>query len=281
MYCKKCGRKLEDGMRFCDRCGQSVRQSQNSGKEVRRQEIAELKQERLNRKQKLIEKENKKKINKSINRKKMNLLAIIFIILFCILITAVIAYKLTIDKSENAAWRTQDGSVELNASQMPTHTPAPTDKAGAVVTAMPTSTAYAITSELNADGYREFKCSGGSVLPYPASFLQQTPDGNTKLNLYDKNGGASITVTETGPVSLAAKELMSQFAKEQPGKVQYSRAGDGWYVVETSENDLVHHRKCVIINNIAIAYDFSYSTASTAASTYQQQIAYMDEHFSS
>ena len=61
MYCKKCGRKLDDDMRFCDRCGQSVRQSQNTGKEAVRREIKELQEERLNRKQKLQEKEQEKK----------------------------------------------------------------------------------------------------------------------------------------------------------------------------------------------------------------------------
>lgn len=282
MYCKKCGRKLEDGMRFCDRCGQSVRQNQKSGQDVRRKEIEGLKKERLNRRQKLLEKEQRKEQKKGTKRranKKMNILAVVFVILFCILVIAIIAYNITINKSENAPWRTSDGSVELNATAVPTESPVPTNEAGAAVTAVPTSTAYAITTELNADGYREYRCSGGAVFPYPSNFIQQNTGGSSRLNVYDQSGGGSINLTETGPVSDEARDLMSEYAKAQEGDISYSRAGDGWYIVETTNNDLINHRKCIIINNIAIAYDFSYSSSSSSADSYQEQIAYIDEHF--
>lgn len=275
MYCKKCGRKLEDGMRYCDRCGQSVRQNRNTGKEARRKEIEELKKERLNRRQKLQEKEKKKQKNRQINKKRINVLAVIFIVLFCILIIAVIVYNATLSESENAVWRTRDGAVELNTTTVPSQSPAPTNNAN-----MPTATAYALTGEVNADGYREFKHSESIVLPYPATFEQQRAENGEKLNLYDKSGGASIVLKDEGPVSAQAKALMSEYAKSQSGKVSYSRAGDGWYVVETIENDIVHHRKCLIVNNRTVYYDFTYSTTSSAASTYKRQIEYIDEHFS-
>lgn len=282
MYCKKCGRKLEDGMRFCDRCGQSVRQNQKNGQEARRREAEGLKEERLNRRQMLREKEQKKEQKKNTSRrssKKMNILVIVFVILFCILVIAVIAYNVTISKSENAPWRTSDGSVELNATAVPSESPVPTNEAGAAVTAVPTSTAYAITTELNADGYREYRCSGGAVFPYPSNFIQQNTSGGSRLSVYDQSGGASITLTETGPVSGEARDLMSEYAKAQEGDISYSRAGEGWYIVETSNNDLINHRKCIIINNIAIAYDFSYSSLSSSAASYGEQITYIDEHF--
>ena len=79
MYCKKCGRKLKDGMRYCDRCGLSVNQSKKGSREAREIEIQELKQERLNRKEKLQKKETKKK---RINKRHMNILSAAFIILF-------------------------------------------------------------------------------------------------------------------------------------------------------------------------------------------------------
>lgn len=280
MYCKKCGRKLEDGMRFCDRCGQSVRQNQQSGQEARLKEIKNLKNERLNRKQKLLEKEQKKNAKRNVNSKKINLLAVVFIILFCILIIAVIAYNITINKSENAPWRTSDGSVELNATAIPSESPVPTNEAGVAVTSIPTSTAYAITAEINPDGYREYKCSGGAIFPYPANFVQQNTGGSSRLSVYDQSGGASITLSETGPVSKEARDLMSEYAQTQEGEISYSRAGDGWYIIETANRDLINHRKCIIINNIAISYDFSYSSSSASADLYEQQISYMDEHFS-
>ncbi len=281
MYCKKCGRKLEDGARFCKRCGQSVRQNHNTGKEARRKEIAKLKKERLDRKQKLqeqeIEKKLKKQKNKKKNQKRVVVLAVSFVVLLCILIIAVITYFSAINQSKDAAWRTKDGSVELNATAVPrqTQTPKPENSSG-----MPTATAYAITGEVNADGYREYTYGGNLILPYPATFEQQRTESGEKLRLYDKSGGASIVLKDEGPVSTQAKELMSEYAKAQPGKISYSRAGDGWYIVEAVENDIVYHRKCLVINNRMVYYDFSYSTTSSAASTYKTQIEYMDEHFS-
>lgn len=280
MYCKKCGRKLKDGMRYCDRCGQSVLQSHNTDKEIRRQEIEKLKQERLDRKQKLQEQEKeksiKKKKNKKKNQKRVVVLSVSFVVLLCILIIAVITYFSAINQSKDAAWRTKDGSVELNATTAPrqTATPKPQNDSG-----IPTPTAYAITGELNADGYREYVYGGNIVLPYPATFEQQRTQSGEKLRLYDKSGGASIVLKDEGPVSAQAKELMSEYAKTQSGRISFSRAGDGWYIVESVENDIVYHRKCLIINNRTLYYDFSYSTASAASSTYKTQIEYMDEHF--
>ena len=278
MYCKKCGRKLDDDMRFCDRCGQSVRQSQNTGKEAVRREIKELQEERLNRKQKLQEKEQEKK---RINIKKMNMLTVVFIVLFSVLIIAVITYIATMEKSKSNDWFTKDGAVEINATEIPTQSPVPTDKTGSLVDASPTSTAYTITAELNADGYREHKTNQGLIFPYPGDFIQQRSDGVIKLSLYDKNGGASIILKETGPVSGEAKTLMSEYAKAQTGKVKYSRAGNGWYVVETEADDIIIHSKCVIVNNISVSYEFSYSKTSAMSEDYAQQIQYIDEHFTS
>ena len=64
MYCKNCGRELKDGMRFCDRCGQSVRQSNNNERAAKRREIESLKEERLNRRKKLAEAEAEKAAKK-------------------------------------------------------------------------------------------------------------------------------------------------------------------------------------------------------------------------
>ena len=212
MYCKKCGKQLDDNMRFCDRCGQSVRQSRNKGGEARRREIKELKEERLNRKQKLQEKEIKKKqIKKRKNQKRTTILAVAFVALFLGLIAAMITWFITVKNSENAAWRTSDGSVAINST--------PTPEAPA----MPTQTAYAITEnvntdEVNSDGYREFKGSTPNFV-YPASFIKQAAASGMKLNAYDKEGGGAITLSEQGPVSGAAKDLLSEYSQSCGGEV--------------------------------------------------------------
>lgn len=277
MYCKKCGRKLKDGIRYCDRCGLSVNQSKKDSRDAREKEIKELKRERLNRKEELQKKE---KIKKKTSKKHMNLLAFVFVILFCILIIAVIAYKITIDKSENEIWRTKDGAVELNATSVPAATAAPTDKNGNAVTTAPTATAYALTGEINADGYRVFDCGNSLTLPYPVTFEKQRTNENEKLRIYDKSGGASIVVGETGVTSLQAKQLMMEYTGSQQGKVTYSRAGNNWYIVEIAENDIICHRKAIVASDKLIYFDFTYSSSSSAMATYKTQIEYMDKGFS-
>ncbi|MDD6483811.1 MAG: zinc ribbon domain-containing protein [Clostridiales bacterium] len=272
MYCKKCGRKLDDNMRFCDRCGQSVRQSRNSGGEARRREIKELKEERLNRRQKLEEREIKKKRQKQRkNKKRTTVLSFIFLALLLCFVAAMISYSFTAEKSQNAPWRTGDGPVALNATPTPE------------VSLAPTQTAYALTAEQNADpvnsdGYREYTL-GGVVFPYPTVFTRQNTSAGVKLSAYDKEGGGNIALTEQSPVSGAAKDRLGEFSRSCGGDISYSRAGDGWYVIDYSQNGILYHRKALIHNNIEYGYDFSYSADSVSAKDYEEYIRYMDENF--
>lgn len=272
MYCKKCGKQLDDNMRFCERCGQSVRQSKNNSSEAKRREIKELKEERLNRKKKLEEREIKKKqVKNRKNRKRTKILAISFMALLLGLIAAMVAWFVTTKNLENALWKTTDGSVAINTTPTPD------------VPVVPTQTAYAIaentnTDEVNKDGYREYK-SNTLVFAYPSVFIKQGVSAGMKLNAYDKEGGGAITLCERGPVSGEAKDLLAETSQTCGGEVVYSRAGDGWYVIEYSKNDIIYHRKALLSNNIEYVYEFSYSSVSTKASDYKEYIDYMDEKF--
>ena len=94
MYCKNCGRQLKEGMRFCDRCGQSVRKSQQSGKSAKRQEIEELKAERLNRKKRLAEKEARQYVSKKRKKKKGNTFMFIVILILIAVLSVIIGYNI-------------------------------------------------------------------------------------------------------------------------------------------------------------------------------------------
>ena len=272
MYCKKCGKKLDEDIRFCDRCGQSVRQSRNQGGEARRREIKELQEERINRKLKLEEKEKKKKIKKHYkNNKRTNILALLFLALLLVFIIAIVSYKFTAERSEDAPWRTTDGSVALNSTPTPE---APSE---------PKQTAYAIleannTDPVNDDGYREFNIDS-IIFPYPTVFVKQNTSAGIKLSAYDQEGGGTITLTVNSPVAGQAKDLMSEFSKTCGSDVNYSRAGDGWYVIEYVQNGIINHRKSLVYNNIEYLYEFSYTENSVSANDYKKYIDYIDNHF--
>lgn len=263
MYCKNCGRQLKDGMRFCDRCGQSVRKSKQTGQSAKRQEIEELKAERLNRKKRLAEKEAKQVRNKK-NKKNKGFGMIFFIAALLIAIVSAIIGYIIMAPNDNG----------LNTNINPSTTVEPTKS---TTTSNPTSSAVTTNEPESKNGYTSVTI-GGVTCPYPSTFTLNTTTGNEKLNLKDSLGGASMIVSQVGKSGTPA-ELMREYASEIGGDLPYTRAGDDWYAVTTNTGDTVHHRKCVLRNGIAVYYDFSYASTSTAAKKYDEYIEYIDNNF--
>lgn len=249
MYCKNCGRQLKEGMRFCDRCGQSVRKNNSSNK---RREIEELKTERLNRKKRLAEKEAKQSRNK---RKKNGGGVFVFIIVIILIAILSVIVGFNIFSSDDT----------LNQKTSET-TPSKTSAA-----ATPAASAQASKS-----GYSTINI-GSVSCPYPSVFHTNQPTGNQKLNLTDSLGGATMIVSQEVK-SGAAKDLMLEYA-EEAGNVTYSRAGDNWYAITAESDDMINHRKCIIGNGLAVYYDFSYAASSSASSKYEEYISYIDSNF--
>ena len=288
MYCKNCGRELKDGMRFCDRCGQSVRQSNNNERAAKRREIESLKEERLNRRKKLAEAEAEKAAKKKDrqNRRKSRKLNHKLIygigIFLIILVSAIVSYIVFSSESRNAAWKTQDESVELNkasATIQPaqgSQTPLPTMSALPTVAPEPEN-----TDPVNDDGYRIFTISDKLTCPYPRDFSKRDTSGNVILNAMDTVGGATITITtENASDSKSAAELMKEYASSLGGKTEESLAGSGWYGLTVKKDGMLYHRKCIISDGKMIYYDFQYSDGSVSAEKYQNCINYMDNAFS-
>lgn len=286
MYCKNCGRELKDGMRFCDRCGQSVRQGNKNERAAKREEIEALKKERLNRKKKMAELEAKKAAEKKLRRNQRKALRrnpkFIYITLAVVLIiiSSVISYTVNIYNSNSKSWEAQDNSVALNSTAAPTvepsdtlSTPRPTQ------TPLPTVAAETENTDVvNADGYRVFKINEKMNFPYPTAFTKKTVSDNVLLNLMDSAGGGSIMLKEDR-ASGKATEMMKEYAQTLGGTISYSRAGDNWYGITVEKNNFVYHRKCLIVGNDALYYDFQYDKNSVSAVQYTEYITYMDTAF--
>lgn len=260
MYCKNCGRHLKEGTRFCDRCGQSVRKSSNSGTVTKRQEIEELKAERLNRKKRLAEKEAKQAAVKKRKKKKGGAVRLVFILLILAALSIIIGYILMSPKGSGGL---APSPAQLSGTAAPAASMAP-------VAASPA--AQGVKS-----GYTSITVSG-ITCPYPSTFHSGTVTGNQKLSITDALGGASMTITQEGK-SGSVNDLMREYAREKGGEISYSRAGTDWYAVTAQSQGNVYHRKCILRNGIAVYYDFTYSASSASSQKYNECIEYIDANF--
>ena len=94
----------------------------------------------------------------------------------------------------------------------------------------------------------------------------------------DSVGGATMTVTQSKSIG-SAKELMKEYAQTTGGTISYSLAGNDWYGITITKNNIVYHRKCLLMANTLIYYDFQYDTGSVSAPEYETYINYIDEAF--
>lgn len=268
MYCKNCGKYLEEGTRFCDRCGQSVRKSTNSEQAVRHQNIEELKEERLNRKKRLAELEareamkNKRKQKR--RKKNRGITAFMVIVLMLAAVAIILSYSITRCSSEK---KNNAGNNDVTTTDTPAVSGITDNNAGASsVTAAP----------IASDGeYRVFEINN-VVCPYPSDFSKKAVSGSEKLSLVDSVGGGVMAISQEQGVSDTPAELMKEFAKTIGVNPSYSLADKTSYTITSEKNNTIYHRKCIISGNTAIYYDFQYSSMSSSRARYEQCVAYID-----
>lgn len=281
MYCKNCGKYLEEGTRFCDRCGQSVRKSANSEQAVRHQNIEELKEERLNRKKRLAELEareamkNKRKQKR--RKKNRGVTAFMVTVLLLAVVAIILSYSITRCSSE------KKNNAGTNGEVTATQTPA---VSGIVNNNTVTNTASPQTSQapqnsaapVVSDGeYRVFEINNVAC-PYPSDFSKKAVSGNEKLSLVDSVGGGIMSISQEQGVSDTPAELMKAYARTNGINPSYSLADKTGYTITSEKNNTVYHRKCIISGNTAIYYDFEYSSMSSSRARYEQCVAYIDSN---
>lgn len=272
MYCKNCGKYLEEGTRFCDRCGQSVRKSANSEQAVRHQNIEELKEERLNRKKRLAELEareamkNKRKQKR--RKKNRGITAFMVTVLMLAVVAMILAYSITRCSSEK---KNNAGNGEVQATQTPAASGITDNNAGA--TSVQT-TAVPVVS----DGeYRVFEINN-VVCPYPSDFSKKAVSDKEKLSLVDSVGGGVMSISQEQGVSDTPAELMKEFAGTIGVSPSYSLADKTSYTITSEKNNTIYHRKCILSGTTAIYYDFQYSSMSSSRARYEQCVAYIDSN---
>lgn len=262
MYCKNCGRQLKEGMRFCDRCGQSVRKNKQTEQVTKRQEIEELKAERLNRKKRLEEKEAKQAINKQRkkHRNKGGNTAVFVIVIALIAVVAfILGYKFIGSGDSGSEVGSGNQLTQNNKS-----------------TSNPSTSAEPSKSK---NGYATISI-GNLICSYPADFRSNPTSNYEKLNLTDPLGGATMIVSQDGKTD-EPKNLMRDYLNEVGGSVADgdSHAGSDWYTITINSGDKVYHRKCIVRNGIAVYYDFIYNQGSSSESKYKEYIDYIDSNF--
>lgn len=259
-YCKNCGRQLKDGMRFCDRCGQSVRKSRENGQAARHKEIEELREERLNRKKRLAEKEERQRTAREKRRKSRGRRAAIyiFVLLLITLASVLVGYFFFAGKSGGGNESAPGVITEQTVTAAPVQTAAPAQ-----------SGEYA---EITVGNVR---------CPYPAAFHSGSASGNVKMSLTDPLGGAKMVISQEvieGELTELAKGYLSQIGATSATEMK-SNDSESSYTVTAEVNGTVYHRKCVVRNKLAVYYDFEYSASSGSASAYQKYIETIDSRF--
>lgn len=281
MYCKNCGKYLEEGTRFCDRCGQSVRKNANSEQAVRHQNIEELKEERLNRKKRLAEMEAREamKNKRKKKRRKQNrgLAAFMIIVVLLAILSVVIAYSLMRSSSSI----TDGGNSEIVPS--PQATQAASGNTAVNQTSIPQGTSNPVqngqqgSQTSSSDDYRVFEINN-IACPYPSDFSKKSVSGNEKLSLVDSAGGGIMSISQEQGVRTVPSEQMKDYASQLGGSVSYSLADKNGYAITVEKNNTVYHRKCIMSGSSAIYYDFQYSAMSSARARYEQCVSYIDNN---
>lgn len=270
MYCKNCGKYLEEGTRFCDRCGQSVRKSANSEQAVRHQNIEELKEERLNRKKRLAEMEAREtmKNKKKQRRRKQNRKIAAFLIF--VIIIAVISIVVAYNSMRSSSMIPGGGDTSATPSPA-VNTPADGTQGAGGTDVNGTGT------ETQSGEYRVFEVNNVAC-PYPADFSKKTVSGNEKLSLVDSVGGGIMSVSQEQNVTDTPAELMKEYAGAIGVSPSYSLADKNSYTITSEKNNTVYHRKCIISGNSAIYYDFQYTAMSSSRARYEQCVSYIDKN---
>lgn len=276
MYCKNCGKYLEEGTRFCDRCGQSVRKNTNSEQAERHRNIEELKEERLNRKKRLAEQEAREEIRRKYKKKRRKstggAMAFVIAVILLAIVSITVSYHLA----------TKDSSIKMNndTSPAPTVKTTASSSAGNQIQQTPSSTGKAQEekhSSLSPDGFRVFEINNVGC-PYPSGFTKQAVSGSAKLSLTDTVGGATMMVSQELGIKGSPAELMKEYAGTLGVNPDYSRATKDNYSITAKKNGTVYHRKCIISGSSAIYYDFTYQSTSSSRAQYEQYIEYIDEN---
>ncbi|MBP3359714.1 MAG: zinc ribbon domain-containing protein [Clostridia bacterium] len=279
MYCKKCGKKLSDSARFCDRCGQpsgtAPKKTQRpAAPQNRTQTLSKRQQDSYDRyRKKQLQKEAEKK-----RRRKRTRIITIWVILIALLGSVgggLYAYYYTM-KNSGGDWTGANASASPADTQQSSPLPsASSETAQAAASATASAAQDNSGCEIYIDNAYGFKC------PYPAKFETGTlSNRNTRLSLKDPDGDGEMLISyEKISETQTAANLMRDYVKGIGVSADFNRAGENWYEVDFTRNGKVNHRKAVIIEkNKYVYFDFTYNENTEHKKVYDSYIDYADEY---
>lgn len=281
-YCKHCGRQLQDGARFCERCGKSVRQNRESENSKKQKQIEKLQKERLERKRRqeqreAINKKRKENLRKQRVKHSKTFLCV-FAVIAAVIIIAAISYAITSKNSKNADWLNTP-SETTNTTLTPTMQPSITD---APINPVAPGENDAIKTNANKDDYKTFEFANDMEIPYPEVFEKDEVSGDEVLKLTDDFGGrAKMTVYYGEYPGGTTSSLMKEFASKSHGDIVNSRAVTNSYSITIDDEGEITHRKYIIDsdNDMVAYYDFVYNESSDYAEEYEAYIEYIETVF--
>lgn len=235
MKCKKCGKEINEGAKFCENCGTPVSEKSSGQKQASPKRSS-----------------------------------ILIIVLLCILIgimifvaAAVGAYmfmdnessvlKESYDKRDKAT--AQITAAPATAAPIitaePYDTPKPTAKPVSIIDsehiAEPTYKVYADTE-------MGFSCA------YPTHFEKyndNTSTGRYTLRTSDKSVSLRICA-ENNDADITLAQSMSMFKTKNPGDIEYSKTGNTYYAIRINDNGICRYRYLVSKNQKLYWFDFNY-----------------------
>ena len=266
MYCKKCGKLLPPGARFCDRCNTSVRS--RSGK---KDQIEDLKEERLARK-KAKEVEERLRNIKKVRRKRLQIVLGIIITLVVLGIASAVASNILFTRNSvlNNPIEDVPDTTEQVSEEMPT----------AIVVEGTATEAATAKPVVNRDGYMEITKDGVSFA-YPNSFTSDEDGEGSYMSLKDSMGDATIDVYKETASAKTETEAMKHYRDSKGLTVTQATTSDGSYSVTGTKDDMTYHCFGHVENGIEFYYELKYPTAAAKAETYEAAAEYMDNYLKS
>lgn len=253
MYCKKCGRKLNEGQRFCDHCGASVRQNQ-SPQRMKRPENRPAEGSRNGKPASVRQRKRPKR------KKRSPVLFLVILGLCGALVCGLIAYFYTMSNIDES-WKNSDGSVHINS------TPAPTENI-----VKPSS-----SPDLDHPDFISYKDTEyGFKYVYPSSFTTDKFNTSIRFAAADAQGTGRISVM-VEDTDKTAVDMLKSYVQSSGGELVFNKADSDSYSVYIKTGEQCRYRKCLVKNEKAIIYDFEFSQNADTYSKYNGYIDYIDE----
>lgn len=297
MYCKKCGKKIPDTARFCDRCGQPVKSGSGNGqnRENRRKQMNERKKDSYEsyRKRKMQRETERKRLEK---KRKMITTWLIILAFVLSIGLGFYAYYATMNgaKQENNASASPTAAATQKSSESPEDESEENSGESIIEDEESSETPEPENDDSDDDSdleeaigkYDTYESANDFECIYPAAFEDGDISNNdTVKSLKDPNAEDTIMLISYEEVgkSVTAGSILSDFkdnnsVSNDEGEPEMLTEGNS-YSITYIRNGQKRHRCGVILDNTKhVYYDFNHDNMSEYSNEYAEYINDIDEY---